>query len=430
MFRFFSQKQGDRVADDVPRPDGYAAGPRAPERPPLPRPEGLNRNALTIAAVIMGTIVIAAVVFMQPSRPISATVSRQAPTPSLDQSTFLDQPPAQTINSREPGGPTGRPGVADSLQGSSLLQKPETTAAIGRSEGLDSPYAQPVVVDRDGIREARIEAFHAALVAPVTIAGEVEDNVAHTVRDRGGADREGAPSIARSPSENSSTRTTESLTPRVPNLSSQSEVRTGVTVDSAPSPYAVQAGTLMPAILITEVNSDLPGQVLAQVARDVYDTRSQRTLLIPSGAKLIGTYEDQVPVGRDRLLVAWTRILLPDGRSISLPGLQTKDRGGAGGVGDRVDRHMRRTFATTALLSLIGAGLQLSQPRGAITAGGYFPSTGEIAAAAVGQQLAEVAEQLLKRDLDVRPTIRIRQGLQFNVFLNTDLVFQEPYERR
>jgi hypothetical protein len=132
MFRFFSQKQGDDpVADDVPGPDSYAAGPRAPERPPLPRPEGLNRNALTIAAVIMGTIVIAAVVFVQPSRPISATVSRQAPTPSLDQSTFLDQPPAQTINSTEPGGTTGRPGVADSLYGSSPLQKPETTVPIG-----------------------------------------------------------------------------------------------------------------------------------------------------------------------------------------------------------------------------------------------------------------------------------------------------------
>jgi type IV secretion system protein VirB10 len=193
-------------------------------------------------------------------------------------------------------------------------------------------------------------------------------------------------------------------------------------------PFVVQAGTLVPAVLITEINSDLPGQVLAQVARDVYDTRSQRTILIPRGAKLIGTYEDQVPVGRDRLLVAWTRVLFPDGRSISLPGLQTKDRAGAGGVSDRVDRHMRRTFGTTALLSLIGAGLQLSQPRGAIVGGGYYPSAGQVAAAAVGQQLAEVAAQLLKRDLDARPTIRIRQGLAFNVFLNTDLVFEQPHD--
>jgi type IV secretion system protein VirB10 len=91
---------------------------------------------------------------------------------------------------------------------------------------------------------------------------------------------------------------------------------------------------------------------------------------------------------------------------------------------------MQRTFETTALLSLIGAGLQLSQPRGAITANGYYPSAGEVAAAAVGQQLAEVAQQLLRRDLDVRPTMHIRQGLQFNVFLNTDLVFAEPYDER
>lgn len=431
MFSLFSRRDRDSQSDMGSEADGYAAGPRAPERAPLPRPEGLNRNALTIAAVIMGTIVIAAVVFVQPTRPVTATARRDAATPALDQSTFLDQPPAQAVGPAGPNATTGKIGVSDSVPGFRPPSKSESTTAVSRSPAFESPYAQPVPVVSDGIRDERTEAFRAALVAPVTSVAETDDNVRRTDGARGVAGQAGATSASGSPTEFPSARASaEGRNPIPQQQSIESGVATRVSVDSAPAPYAVQAGTLVPAVLITEINSELPGQVLAQVARDVYDTRSQRALLIPSGAKLIGTYEDQVPVGRDRLLVAWTRILLPDGRSISLPGLQTKDRAGAGGVGDRVDRHARRTFGTTAILSLIGAGLQLSQPRGAIAAGGYFPSAGEVAAAAVGQQLAEVAGQLLKRDLDARPTIHIRQGLQLNVFLNTDLVFQEPYDEQ
>jgi type IV secretory pathway VirB10-like protein len=274
-----------------------------------------------------------------------------------------------------------------------------------------------------------MDAYRAALIAPVTAGtGEpVNNSRVGMASVETPADESRALGAATAP-EVSAAVTHPQPNSTLASPPTEATSTTRVSVDSASSPYLVQAGTLVPAVLITEINSDLPGQVLAQVARDVYDTRSQRTILIPRGAKLIGTYEDQVPVGRDRLLVAWTRVLFPDGHSISLPGLQTKDRAGAGGVSDRVDRHVRRTFGTSALLSLIGAGLQLSQPRGAIVGGGYYPSSGQVAAAAVGQQLAEVAAQLLKRDIDARPTIRIRQGIAFNVFLNTDLVFQQPYD--
>jgi type IV secretion system protein VirB10 len=180
-------------------------------------------------------------------------------------------------------------------------------------------------------------------------------------------------------------------------------------------------------VLITEINSDLPGQVLAQVSRDVYDSRSLTTLLVPKGSKLLGKYADQVGVGQNRLLVAWSRVILPDGRSIVLPGLETKDRTGAGGLHDQVDRHGGQVFGTAALLSLIGAGTQLSQPNGGYGALGSYPTAGQVAAGAVGQQLADVATQMLRRDLNVQPTIRIRQGMPFNVFIATDLVFSEPY---
>jgi type IV secretory pathway VirB10-like protein len=198
-------------------------------------------------------------------------------------------------------------------------------------------------------------------------------------------------------------------------------------VDSAPGPYALQEGTLIPAVFVTEVNSDLPGAVLAQVARDVYDSRTQRTVLIPAGSRLVGAYEHQLAVGQDRLLVAWTRVIFPDGRSITLPGLETKDAAGAGGVRDRVDRHTRQVFGTATLLSLVGAAVQLSQPNGGYGLLGAVPSAGQVAAGAAGQQLAQVATQMLQRNMDVQPTIRIRQGTTFNVFVSADLTFPAPY---
>jgi type IV secretion system protein VirB10 len=183
---------------------------------------------------------------------------------------------------------------------------------------------------------------------------------------------------------------------------------------------------MIPGVLVTEINSDLPGEVLAQVARDVFDSQTQHVVLIPKGSRLLGTYEDQVAVGQNRLVVAWTRVIFPDGRSITLPGLQTKDRAGAGGVADQVDNHGGKVIGTAALLSLISAGAQLSQPNGGYGLGAY-PSAGQVAAGAAGQQLSEVTAQLLRRNMDVRPTIRIRQGIPFNVFLSTDLTFPGPY---
>jgi type IV secretory pathway VirB10-like protein len=159
----------------------------------------------------------------------------------------------------------------------------------------------------------------------------------------------------------------------------------------------------------------------------VYDSKDMATLLLPKGSKILGKYEDRVAVGQNRLLIAWSRVILPDGRSLKLPGLETKDDRGAGGLHDEVDRHTRQVFGTATLLSLISAGVQLSQPRGATGPFGAYPSVGEVAAAAVGRELADVATQMLRRDIDVRPTIRIRQGMPFNVYLNTDLAFTQPY---
>jgi type IV secretory pathway VirB10-like protein len=177
-------------------------------------------------------------------------------------------------------------------------------------------------------------------------------------------------------------------------------------------------GTVIPALLLTEVNSDLPGPLMAQVSRDVYDFFQQRVVL-PRGTRLLGRYEHQVAVGQRRLLVAWTRLQLLDGRVLELPGLPGGDTAGAAGLPARVQSHALRIFGDAVLLSLLSAGAELSQPppRSLVAA----PSAGSVTSAAVGQQLAEVGLQLLRRDLGIQPTLRLPAGTPLTVFVASDL---------
>ncbi|MDT0631981.1 TrbI/VirB10 family protein [Rubrivirga litoralis] len=206
-----------------------------------------------------------------------------------------------------------------------------------------------------------------------------------------------------------------------------------------PTAYAVQAerpqhslvlsaGTVVPAALVTGISSELPGAVVAQVTRNVYDSRTQRDVLIPAGSRLIGEYDDQVAYGQNRALVAWTRLLFPDGRSVSLPGLPTQDLQGQAGLRDRVDRHTGRLFGSAVMLAAVGAGVELAAP----SDGGAFGSESpqQTAARQIAIELSRVATEVIRRDLDVQPTVTIRPGFRFYVFLARDLAFAAPYRQR
>ena len=105
------------------------------------------------------------------------------------------------------------------------------------------------------------------------------------------------------------------------------------------SPFVVHAGTVIPAALITGIRSDLPGQITAQVTENIYDTPTGRARLIPQGARLIGVYDSQVAFGQSRILLVWTRLIMPNGRSIVLERQQGADAGGYSGLEDEVDNH-------------------------------------------------------------------------------------------
>lgn len=178
----------------------------------------------------------------------------------------------------------------------------------------------------------------------------------------------------------------------------------------------VPALTRIEAALVTAVNSDLPGDVVARVTRDVLGAEGR--IAIPAGAVLLGRQSDQVALGQRRLMIVWTSLQLPDLTNVPLPGLASGDAAGAAGLAGRVDSHAAGAFGRALLLSAIGAGFQLSQPQ---TADGSTPSAGRAAAGAVGQQLAELSSELLRRDVSVRPTIRLEQGTPVSVLVAADL---------
>ena len=193
-----------------------------------------------------------------------------------------------------------------------------------------------------------------------------------------------------------------------------------------PSPTAaneIRPGTIIPAFLVTGVNTDLPDQVFAQVARDVRDTLTGDHVLIPRGSRLIGAYDSHVAFGQRRALVSWSSIQLPDGSTVPIENMPGADPAGLAGFRDRVNNHYLRTFAGATMLSVISAGAQLSQPdRAVFDSQGRRLTAEEQLAADLGRQWAEFGEQLVSRNLDIQPSLTIRPGYSFRVVVTRDLV--------
>jgi type IV secretion system protein VirB10 len=191
------------------------------------------------------------------------------------------------------------------------------------------------------------------------------------------------------------------------------------------SPYEIMAGTLIPVTLVTGINSDLPGEVVAQVTRNVYDTQ-QRHLLIPAGSRVLGQVDNQVGLGQARVNIAWHRLILPNNSSLSLPGFAGVDARGAAGIRDHVNNHYARTYVNALLLSALTAGAQLSQPQAANVY--TSPSVGQIAAGAVGQRVGDVSSEMIRRNMQVGPTLEVRPGFKFSIYVSQDLILP-PYDR-
>jgi type IV secretion system protein VirB10 len=191
------------------------------------------------------------------------------------------------------------------------------------------------------------------------------------------------------------------------------------------TPYELRAGFVVPATLISGINSELPGQIVAQVSRDVYDTPLGRYKLIPQGSRLVGSYSSEVAYGQSRIFIAWQRIVFPDGKAMDIGAMPGADSAGYAGFKDQVNNHYFRLFSSALLMSSVTAGIALSQPET-----GNFNARQTASSAmseALGQQLGQVTAQLISKNLNIAPTLEIRPGYRFNVVVIKDLTFARPY---
>jgi type IV secretory pathway VirB10-like protein len=194
-----------------------------------------------------------------------------------------------------------------------------------------------------------------------------------------------------------------------------------------PSPFVLRAGSIIPATLLTGVNADLPGLLVAQVREDVFDSVTGRYRLIPNGTKIVGTYDSHVVQGQNRVLVVWNRLLYPDGSNLDLRGMAGVDTAGYAGFDAKVDTHLGKTVGSALLLSIIGAGAQLSQPQRSVIVGAP-PDIGQTIAGAMGQQIANDSIQLAGRQMQTPPTLTVAPGYRFDVLVDRDLVLSRPYD--
>ena len=196
-----------------------------------------------------------------------------------------------------------------------------------------------------------------------------------------------------------------------------------------PVRFQLRAGFVIPAVLLSGVNSEVPGTIIAQVAQDVYDNATGSDLLIPQGARLIGSYYANVQYGQSRLFVVWQRIVYPDGRALDIGAEPGTDSAGYAGFKDRVDSHWVRIFGSAVLMSAISAGISYSQDRNQVNGNNFAPPRfSDELSQAVGQQFGQAAAKLIEKNLDIAPTLKIRPGYRFSVLLIKDFVFPGVYQ--
>ncbi|MDK4742613.1 IncP-type conjugal transfer protein TrbI [Rhizobium sp. CNPSo 3464] len=194
------------------------------------------------------------------------------------------------------------------------------------------------------------------------------------------------------------------------------------------SPFELKRGSVIPATLISGINSDLPGRITAQVSQNVYDSATGHRLLIPQGTKLFGRYDSKISFGQRRVLVVWTDIIFPNGSTLQIGGMAGTDAQGYGGFTDKVNNHYLRTFGSAVLIALIGTGIDMAVPQSSTLA------TQDTASDAARRNFAEtfgrVADRTIQRNMDVQPTLEIRPGYKFNVLVDQDIVFPDAYRNK
>lgn len=409
---------------------------RAPPRPVT----RLNRGTLALVIGVLAAGVLGATIWSLQSR---HRTSRDSPVElhNIERITHADgleqlppdysklaraTPPATT-----PAPPTlGSPLPGD--LGGALLRADQQASFSSASSGTSVPLRADAAAD-------------AARVERISRQREAEEAAKAPLFFRGSSRKEAAPTAAATPLASAATPANGEVEPasasqpsaanpaaaqnmqdrkkRFLERASDTATLSAHALQVAASPYEVMAGTVIPAALITGINSDLPGQVLATVTEPVYDTATGRHLLIPQGSRLLGQYDSQVAFGQRRVLLVWNRLMFPDASSIVLDRLQGTDPAGNAGLSDDVDWHWQQLLTGAALSTLIGVAAELAAPDFSTGQGQIIVATRR----SVGDTVNQIGQEITRRNLNVQPTLTIRPGFPVRVIVNKDLVLR-PYQ--
>lgn len=389
------------VNDDRPQTERELAADLRlhPERPPVTR---LSRKVLFSLAAVTGLTVLGALIW-------ALDTGRRAPEQGPELYNTENKQPADglaTLPRDYTGLPPGVPQLGPPLPGD--LGRP-ILRAQGPGQASPDPEQQRVAQETEAARTSRLFATSSSVnraPAPPPPRGPTPTPGLEAPGER--------PPIDPDSIQNMQDRKLAFVNAPVDKRTVSSE-----RLQDKASTYVVQAGSVIPAALLTGIRSDLPGQVTAQVTENVHDSPTGRYLLIPQGAKLIGTYDSQVSFGQSRVLLVWTRLIYPDGRSIVLERQLGADPEGYAGLEDQVDYHWGRLFMAAALSTLLGVGAEL---------GSSEDESDLLRALRRGSQdsISQTGQQIVRRQLNVQPTLTIRPGFPVRVIVNRDLILA-PY---
>ncbi len=414
-----------QTSQAVQKADPHGMTLRSPPRPVV----RLNRRMLVILAGSLAAVVLGATLWsLQPARHAKDTAIELYNVDRVAKAESLDQLPKDYSKLPPPAKPTvpvlGEPLPGD--LGPAILQAEREANANVSATYNDQAHADRLAKLRDAEEAARASVFfrssgNGGAARPAAAASGSPGGQASV--QAAGNEPFNPMASAQAPTDPTAAQNLQAQKQAFVANAGDAATRNAGGLQLPSSPYQVMAGTIIPAALVTGINSDLPGQVIANVTEAVHDTATGRYLLIPQGSRLIGRYDSQVSFGQRRVLLVWTRLILPDTSSIALDRLPGIDPAGYAGLEDGVDWHWDRILAGAALSTLLGVGAELAAPESR-TDGNRV-----VIAARQGVQdtVNQVGQEITKRNMSIQPTLTIRPGFPMRVMVSKDLILR-PYQ--
>ncbi|MDR1648999.1 MAG: hypothetical protein LBR71_01955 [Synergistaceae bacterium] len=191
-------------------------------------------------------------------------------------------------------------------------------------------------------------------------------------------------------------------------------------------PYELKAGTIIPGVLLTGINSDLPGSVIAQVSENVWDTATGKYILIPKGTRILGVYDSRVSFGQRRILLVWNRLVFPNGTTLDIAGSPGVDQAGYSGLSGKVNEHWGTMLKSALLASVFVAGAEIVYDSDS-SGNSENKSPRDVAAESAAGSIIDMGTKVMNKAADIQPTITIRPGKKMGIFVQKDVVFPFPY---